>query len=313
MTTTVLVYVLIYLAVLVFILGTLRRAVQYARAPYHLRWELYPVPHEEASRVAHGGSYFETVDWWTQPTHFNLWGEVKAMVPEMLFLKGLWEFNRGLWLCSFPFHCGLYLLIGTIGLLVAQAGLAVLLPQAVAGGAGTVLNSLHGITGWLGVGLLIAGALALLLRRLTDERLRIYTTPGDIFNLLFFIFTFGILLAGYRMSGNTFPGVLAFTRGLLTFDTRLSLPGLYALGLASGALLAAYIPFTHMSHFVAKYFTYHSVRWDDQPNLKGGTLQKKMAEYLTYRPRWAAPHIGADGVKTWAEIAASNPALGVKK
>ena len=27
----------------------------------------------------------------------------------------------------------------------------------------------------------------------------------------------------------------------------------------------AYIPLTHMSHFVGKYFTYHAVRWDDAP------------------------------------------------
>jgi nitrate reductase gamma subunit len=84
-------------------------------------------------------------------------------------------------------------------------------------------------------------------------------------------------------------------------------------GLVLSALLTAYIPLTHMSHFIAKYFTYHTVRWDDRPNLKGSDLAKKVAEYLTYRPRWAARHIGADGVKTWADIAASNPAQGVKK
>ena len=34
------------------------------------------------------------------------------MIPEMLLLKGLWEFNRKLWYRSFPFHFGLYILIG---------------------------------------------------------------------------------------------------------------------------------------------------------------------------------------------------------
>jgi nitrate reductase gamma subunit len=313
MITTILIYILIYAAVFLFILGTLGRVVQYARAPYHLRWELYPVPHEDADRVAHGGSYFETVDWWTKPTHFNLWGEVKAMVPEMLFLRGLWDFNRSLWFCSFPFHFGLYLLIGTIGLLVAQAGLGIFLPGAVVGGVGATLTTLHGITGWLGVGLVIAGALALLLRRLTDKRLRPYTTPGDVFNLLFFVFTFGILAAAYLTSGGAFPGAVAFTHGLLTFDAQVRLPGLLVVGLVSGAALAAYIPFTHMSHFVAKYFTYHAVRWDDTASVRAPRLQQRLAEYLTFRPTWAAPHIGGDGVKTWADIAASNPTQGAKK
>lgn len=313
MTATILIYLLIYAAVLLFILGTLGRVFQYARTPYHLRWELYPVPHEEASRAAHGGSYFETGDWWTKPTHFNLWGEVKAMVPEMLFLKGLWEFNRSLWICSFPFHFGLYLLIGTIGLLVAHAGLSILLPGLVAGGLGVVLTTLHVITGWLGAGLVIVGATALLLRRLTDKRLRPYTTPGDIFNLLFFIFTFGLLAAAYWTSGGAFPGAAAFTRGLLTFDAQVRLPGLLLAGLASGAVLAAYIPFTHMSHFVAKYFTYHSVRWDDTASARAPKLQQRLAEYLTFRPTWAASHIAGDGVKTWADIAAGNPTQGAKK
>jgi nitrate reductase gamma subunit len=287
--------------------------VQYARAPYHLRWELYPVPHEEADRVVHGGSYFETVDWWTQPTYFALWGEVKAMVSEILFLKGLWEFNRSLWICSFPFHWGLYLLIGTIGLLVAQAGAAMLLPGAVVGAVGAALNLLHGLAGWLGVVLVIAGALALLARRLADKQLRPYTTPADIFNLLFFIFTFGTLAAAYLTNGRAFPGALAFTHGLLTFDAHVRLPGLFVVGLASGAALAAYIPFTHMSHFVAKYFTYHAVRWDDTASVRSPKLQQRLAEYLTFRPTWAAPHMGGEGVKTWADIAASNPTQGAKK
>ncbi len=31
------------------------------------------------------------------------------------------------------------------------------------------------------------------------------------------------------------------------------------------ALLIAYIPITHMAHFVVKYFAYHKVRWDRHP------------------------------------------------
>ena len=75
----------------------------------------------------------------------------------------------------------------------------------------------------------------------------------------------------------------------------------------------AYIPFTHMSHFVGKYFTYHAVRWDDSVNRRGGDIEQRLAEYLTYRPTWAAPHIKADGTKTWADVATTNPTEGVRK
>jgi hypothetical protein len=56
---------------------------------------------------------------------------------------------------------------------------------------------------------------------------------------------------------------------------------------------------------VAKYFTYHAVRWDDAPNT--GRIAGTMAEYLRYRPTWSARHVGADGTKTWAEVATTPP------
>jgi hypothetical protein len=41
-------------------------------------------------------------------------------------------------------------------------------------------------------------------------------------------------------------------------------------------------------------------------------MEAKLAEYLTYRPTWAAAHVGANGKKTWADVATSNPAQGAK-
>jgi nitrate reductase gamma subunit len=80
-----------------------------------------------------------------------------------------------------------------------------------------------------------------------------------------------------------------------------------AAGLALSSLLVAYIPFTHMSHFVGKYFTYHAVRWDDAASTPGSALERRMAGYLTYRPTWSAPHVGADGTRTWADVVTSAP------
>jgi len=311
--TTILLYGLIYLAVIAFVVGCVIRAVQYARMPIHLRWELYPVPHEEARRVEHGGSYFEEVDWWEKPSRFNLAGEIGVMVPEMLFLKGLWEYNRKLWSRSFPFHFGLYLLIGCTALLVPATLVSLVQPTWMAGSLAAAWLGLCKALGLVGSVLVILGSLGLLSRRLTDEDMKNYTTPGDIFNLLFFIVTCILLLAGYLLSGQQFPGMLAFTQGLLTFSPSVQVPGLLAAGMICAALLAAYIPYTHMSHFIAKYFTYHSVRWDDRVNVRGGELAKKLAEYLTYRPTWSAPHMGADGTKTWADVAMANPAMETKK
>ena len=182
-----------------------------------------------------------------------------------------------------------------------------------AGWIGAALHYAYTAAGLIGAALVLVGAAALLIERLTAEDLKPYTTGGDIFNLLFFIVTVGLLLAGYLSRPGEALGALGLARAALTFDTSQPVPFLLETGLVLGALLTAYIPLTHMSHFIAKYFAYHSVRWDDKPNWKDPKLERKLAEYLTYRPTWAASHVGADGTRTWADIAVTNPAQGGKK
>jgi nitrate reductase gamma subunit len=310
---TLLVYLAVYAGLLIFLAGCIRRIRQYARTPIHLRWELYPVPHEEAHRAAHGGSYFETAEWWSEPRRFSLSGELRVMLPEMLFLKGLWEFNRRLWVPSFLFHFGLYLSIATAILAAGRAMTALLAPSLVISQFTPFLIQAYRLTGYSGAALTLVGAILLLFRRITDTELRNYTKPADLFNLVFFIVTFVLLAAGYFVRPAGTANVGQFASGLVTFDTTLKISSVLGVGLVLVSALTAYIPYTHMSHFIAKYFTYHAVRWDDRPNLRGSSIESRVAMYLTYRPTWAAAHIGADGKKTWADIATTNPAEGVRK
>lgn len=301
---TALLYVWIYICLLVSVAACVVRALRYARAPLHLRWELYPVPHEAPKRAAYGGSRFEETDWWTHNEQPNKIGELKAMGSEILFLKGVWEFNRGLWFSSYPFHLGLYCLIATGAMVTAGA----IVPALAA-----LLHPLYMLTGLAGAVLAMLGATGLFIRRVSDARLRIYTTPGDLFNLLFFIGTAATLLFAYFTRAEDAPGTGAIIKGLLTFDTGVQLGGAQTAAVALAAALIMYIPLTHMSHFIAKYFTYHAIRWDDMPNLNQQSLTSKIAEYLTYRPTWSAPHVGADGKATWLDIATKNPTDGEKK
>ncbi len=310
---TVLLYIVIAASVVVFAVATAVRAVGYARKPLHLRWELYPVPHEAPDRAAHGGSYFETSEWWTQPSHFNMAGELRAMFTEMLFLKALREFNGRLWRRSFPFHFGLYLLIGATVLVVVSAVTTLFAPALLGGAAGSALDLVIRVVGGAGFVLAIAGALGLLHSRLTDDDLKPYTTAGDLFNLAAFIGALGVLAAGLLLQPAGAPGVRGVVTGLITWDTAVQVPAVLAAGLGLTVLLAAYVPFTHMSHFVGKYFTYHSVRWDDAVNRRGGAIEKRLAGYLTYRPTWAAKHVTADGVRTWADVVTTNPTEGAKR
>ena len=293
---TALLFLLIYAGVLVFAIGCVRRVLQYSRLPVHLRWELYPVPHEAPERVRHGGSYFEESEWWKNERHLNLAGELSFMIPEMLLLKGLWEFNRKLWYRSFPFHFGLYLLIGAA--LLGVAG-------GVLGGAGAVVFVIARLFAWSGLTLTVVGGAALFWRRLTDPELRNYSGVGDLFNVGAFALACALVFAG-RLTG-PMPGLDDFARALLTFDTSMRLPALASAGLMLGAVIAAYIPYTHMAHFIAKYFTYHTVRWDDAPN--NAQISKRIAEYLSYKPTWSAPHVTAGAGRTWLDVATTNPTV----
>ncbi len=310
---SLLVYVVVCLSVAVFVVASAVRAWWYARTPIHLRWELYPVPHEDPERVEHGGSMFEELDWWTHPQSRNLAGELRAMLTEILFLKALYEFNRKLWYRSYPFHLGLYLLAGTGGLVLLAASLVIFAPSILTGAPALVLHWTYFLTGAGGVLLCVLGSLGLLHQRLTDPDLQGSTVPGDVFNLCFFIVALSLLAAGFLLKGPDAPGVVAVAVGLLTFDRGLSISALWGSGIILCALLAAYIPLTHMSHFIGKYFTYHAVRWDDAPTALNSRIAQRLAEYLTYRPTWSAAHVGADGKRTWADIATTNPWEGGKK
>jgi hypothetical protein len=68
-------------------------------------------------------------------------------------------------------------------------------------------------------------------------------------------------------------------------------------------LFLAYLPFSQMMHFVAKYFTYHQVRWDDKPLVIGGRVEKEVVGLLGQAVTWSGPHLNADGKKNWVDIA----------
>jgi nitrate reductase gamma subunit len=283
------------------------RAWWYARHPMHLRWELYPVPHEAPDRARYGGSYFETAEWWSAPRRSNRLGALVFMTREILFLHALHTSNRRLWYRSFPFHAGLYLMLAG-GAALLGAGLASVVsggppPEGVWAGLLRVCAAF----GWAGVLLSITGAGALLLHRLTDRTMKGATSPGDLFNLACFILAPGLLAFGAWRSPAGSPDLLAVVTGLLTWNSAQQMPVALGAGLVSCAALAAYIPMTHMSHFIGKYFTYHAVRWDDRPLADYASVASTIATNLTLRPTWSAGHVGADGKRSWADVAASNP------
>lgn len=308
---TTLVYILAYLSIAVFLIAVAVRFVFWSKMPMHLRWELYPVAHEGGGRAAYGGSYLEESDWWQKKREVSMLGELKVMVPEILFLVALREHNSKLWRWSFPFHFGLYLVGGTTMLLILGGLISAFLPASVAGPVGGVVGAVVPFLGGAGLVLGIIGAIGLFMRR-RGRSLRDYTAPADLFNLLFFIVAFGVALATFIGFDRKFALVTEFVTNLVTFNLApLAVSGTGALLLLLSvvllSLLTAYIPTTHMSHFVGKYFAYHSIRWKDDPNLQGGKEEKVIEELLNRPISWSASHIGGDGKKTWLEAATEEP------
>jgi nitrate reductase gamma subunit len=296
-----------YCGIAVFFVAVIARFMMWSKMPMHLRWELYPVAHEGGKRASYGGSYLEESDWWTKPRDVSLVGEAKVMVPEILFLEALHKNNRGLWNRSFPFHFGLYMVATCTILMIAAGLLTAFVPGLMAGFVGTAFGWLIRLTGYSGLVLGLVGAFGLIERR-RKKPLRDYTAPIDVLNLVFFVAAFGTALLTALWVDRDFSLVSQFVANLVTFNvTALAGSGPAAiLPLVSAVLLAilvAYIPLTHMSHFVGKYFAYHSIRWSDEPNLPGGKQEKVINELLNQPVSWSAPHIKADGKKTWLDVA----------
>lgn len=296
-------YIVAYIALGIFAVAVLARFFMWRRLPMHVRWELYPVAHE-ASRAHYGGSYLEEVDWWKKPRESSMIGELKVMIPEILFLVALKEHNPKLWSRSFPFHFGLYLVIGATVLMMLAGVMALvgLLPPSLA----TLLHYAILACAVAGLGLGLVGAVGLLQSRLTWPKLRDFSAPADLFNLVFFVAAFGLSLVNIILGG--LPTTIAFVTNLVRFQM-VSLTGTgmtpmltVASVLLMGALVA-YIPLTHMSHFVGKFFAYHAIRWNDEPNLRDGHEEGQINRMLNQPVTWSAPHIQGDGKKTWADIA----------
>jgi nitrate reductase gamma subunit len=291
--------VLAYLAILAFAGTIVIRALKIARMPVHLRWELYPVPHD--ANAAHGGSVLEHRDWWKVESAPKRSAALKVMTKEILLLDGVREHNPSLWLRSYPFHGGLYLLATSSGLLFASA----LLEQIGLASAAAGLASGTPIVGLAGFVLLGGGSAGLLIRRLLDPALRTHSAPADFFNLACFLCMAALGLATFVLIDRDFAHLRDFAKGLLTL-TPVDLPGLVVVEIVAALALLVYLPRSHMSHFFTKWFMYHHVRWDDRVNRPGSPLEKKIQQQLGYTVGWAAPHVGGGhGGNTWVDVATS--------
>lgn len=279
-----------YLSIILFVGISVYKAYRFAKMPMHGRMELYPLPKEKG--FEHGGGFYEEESWWKKPHEVSHVREITEMLKEILFIKKLFENQKPLWWISYALHLGIYLLMAWTILLVV--GAASELNGIIIDSTsfwGLLIYYLTFVTGILGLALGAFGSGLLLLRRMFDNTLKKYTTPQEYFNLflIFAALVSGILTWGGDLS---FNAARAVTANLISFTT-FNATGLQTLNVILVGIMLIYIPLSKMSHYVGKYFTFHTVLWDNTPNLKGSSVEQKMKNASSFRPTttWSAPHM----------------------
>jgi nitrate reductase gamma subunit len=280
----------------VFLIVTIYRAIALARLPVHLRWELAPIPHEKG-KGKYGGSYLEEYEWWKKRQQKSRLAPLIYMVVEIFLLRGIWRHNRKLWPLTFAFHGGIYLVFAMLLLSIVNAIFIITGVSASVLDVFLTISSIVALAGYLLGGL---GAISLILKRALDAKLRSFNSVSKYFNLVFLGAVFASGAYSWFATPDFALAMSQFIKGLVTLDTGVTLAFPLSMHVIMASLFFLYLPWTDMIHFVAKYFTYHEIKWNDAP--KDARMEKKLQGLLAQPVSWSAEHIKADGKKSWVDL-----------
>jgi nitrate reductase gamma subunit len=293
-----------YISIFIFLLTLIYKIIKFSNSPVHLRWELYPVP-KEKGKSEYGGSILEESEWWTKKKHIDHLGEVKTMAEEIFLLKGVYEKNKELWFGSYPFHFGLYIgitniIFSAITVILKETGIIDFSVQMTLMYIMYVLLAVGSLTG-------LVGAIKLLISRIKNNGLRLYSAPAHYFHIIFIglIYLSGIIWVATDQLLSF--SIMEYFKCLFSAEKVVEMSFFGYIHIYLILAFIAYLPSTHMSHFFTKYFTFHKVRWDDEPNSVGSKIEAQVTKLLMQPVTWSATHINADGVKNWLNITGEKP------
>jgi nitrate reductase gamma subunit len=275
------------------------KAVKYVHLPKHLRWELYPVIHEDNYR--YGGSYFEELNWIKRGRRKGWARAIAYLLKEYFTLSEYFKRRKVYWLALYPWHIG-FILIISFHIFTFFAALAMVLGLPVssdspflAGQAFYYVVLLVGLVSFIS-GLI--GSIGIMIERIASDDLRSYATPQNYFTYLFCLVVFLSGLYAWAFVDPTFAEYRQFWMGLITAK-----PVSVAAGAAAHIILfdlfLIYLPFTRSMHYVTRVFAFFLIRWDDEPNRRGSEIEKKLLKLFDEKVTWSAPHIKAG--KTWGD------------
>ena len=292
---------LTYFAYIFIVVAYGRKIVKYLSLPTHLRWELYPVMHEE--RYSYGGSYFEHVDWVTKARKRNLLRSIIYLLKEYLVLGEYFSRHKSYWLALYPWHIG-FILIITFHILCFVGAVAMVLGTPVSPTSttwiGLTLYYLILLTGVISFITGLVGSIGMIIKRTIDYDLRSYASPQNFLTYLFCLVVFASGLYAWYFVDPTFDEYREFWKGLVTL-TWIDVAPAAAAHILIFDLFLIYLPFTRSMHYITRIFAFFLIRWDDEPNFRGSRLETKLLKLLSQEITWSAPHL--KGHKTWKEAA----------
>jgi nitrate reductase gamma subunit len=287
-----------YFAYAFVIAGYSVKIVKYLSLPTHLRWELYPVIHEEGR--AYGGSRFERADWWEEGPRRHPVRGFFFLLKEYFHLGEYFHRHRCYWCFLYPWHVGFVLII-TFHILCFVSAVAMawgLEVAPAAGASGIILYWAVYVTGVVSFISGVFGSLGLIVERRRDNGLAVYATPLNYVSYVFTLAVFASGLAAWLFVDPSFSEYREFWKGLVTLRF-VSVEAGSAIHIVLFNLFLIYLPFTRSLHYVTRFFAFFLIRWDDEPNVRGSELEKRLQELMTQKVTWSAPHIKAG--KSWVE------------
>jgi len=298
----ILLKLVVYLSVLAFTSLIVIKVRRYSKMPVHLRWELYPVAHQTSQ--TYGSSYFEEPDWWLKTRKKNFWGELRYVVWELISFRLYYRHQKKYWFVVYPFHIGIFLLICWFAFLLIGSLLLMFSNTEISANAPGILgNMIYYLTlgtGVAGFSISIIGCIGLLVERSVDKDLNLYATPMDYFNHAFILAILLSGLFGWLIFDPGFATSRAFMKSLFVLSSVIDVNPATYINILLTCLFLVYMPFTPIMHYIAKYFIYHKVLWDDESILQTPGIEKEIGVLLNRSPSWSASHIGQG--RTWGDI-----------
>lgn len=282
------------------------KVIKYLRLPRHLRWDLYPVMHEE--RYRYGGSYFEEMDWSAgnrKKKRFEkgLLRSILFLLKEYVTLGEYFARHKSYWLALYPWHVGFILIIG-FHICTFFAAVLIVFGLPISAESHFLAGRLfYYIVLFMGVTSFFAGlfgSIAIFVKRVVNDDLRSYATPQNYITYLFCLVVFLSGVYAWYFVDPTFSEYRGFWVGLITWHPATVAPGA-AVHILLFNLFLIYLPFTRSMHYITRIFAFFLIRWDDEPNLRGSALERELIKQFGQTVTWAAPHVRKGG-QTWADV-----------